>query len=163
MVWKWEVWLCRNQPQWSRPQGIQMVSTWTPLTAQLEGEEGEKETERSSGLNRKQVCTYIHQCPINVQFIHIHEKLEKWCTLAKPLSVEKLGGKSETQFSNLDHWLMDHSLLTWKFKHILQMILACWLYLCYCLFIMFGYLIFSMFGLIHSLFHISFDWDLLDV
>lgn len=37
MVWKWEVWLCHKQPQWSGPEGIQMGSTWTPLTAQLKG------------------------------------------------------------------------------------------------------------------------------
>lgn len=37
MVWKWEAWLCHKQPQWSGPEGIQMGSTWTPLTAQLKG------------------------------------------------------------------------------------------------------------------------------
>lgn len=74
MVWKWEVRLCHKEPQWSRPEGIQMASTWTPLTAQLDGEEvgGENSVVWTEG-RCVYICVCINQRPPNVQFIHINE------------------------------------------------------------------------------------------
>lgn len=90
MVWKWEVRLCHKEPQWSRPEGIQMASTWTPLTAQLDGEEvggGE-----FSGLNRRQVCVHLrmYQSMSTKCSIHTYKWIAegRWRTLAKPLTKE---------------------------------------------------------------------------
>lgn len=82
MVWKWEVWLCDKQPQWSRPQGIQMASTWTPLAAKLEAEQDRQR--RWRGVRRRKqkdlvvwtegMCVYIrvrvHQWPLELEFLN---------------------------------------------------------------------------------------------
>lgn len=81
MAWKWEERLCHRQPQWSRPQGIQIGSTWTGLTAQLEANRREGEGELKDTVvwtegRCVRVYLCIHQCPLKVQFTHINEKLE---------------------------------------------------------------------------------------
>lgn len=81
-----------------------MGSTWPPLTAQLEGEEGQgKErsgSSRSSGLNRRQVCVHMLMYPSmsTKRSPHTYKCIagRKWRTLTKPLTEEKQGGESQT-------------------------------------------------------------------
>lgn len=50
-----------------------MGSTWTPLTAQLEGKGKGGEAERSSGLNRGQVCIHMLMYPSMSTKCSIHK------------------------------------------------------------------------------------------
>lgn len=112
MVWKWEVWLCHKQPQWSRPQGIQMASTWTPLAAKLEAEQDRQRRWRRVRRRKQKdlvvwtegMCVYIrvrvHQWPLELEFLN--ESLEWWCRFTKG----KQGGEPRRPHDSLDHfWL----------------------------------------------------------
>lgn len=103
MVWKWEVWLCHQQPQWSGPQGIQMVSTWSPSCSSIrgraigrEGREREREgnMEKYSGTWRECKCACWCMCGfILFAARRIHER-KKWREVVNIGKASKQGGDS---------------------------------------------------------------------
>lgn len=101
-----------------------MGSTWTPLTAQLEGKEG---AERSRGLNRRQVCLDVLIYPSTCTKCSIHSyKSNGWkevVYISKAIDKgKKQGRKSVAQKAAVAIQIQLHSLLSRKFTHLLQQV-----------------------------------------